>query len=107
MERFDGLYYYRMRQRVGHANRHQFATTDQYSLHFGHGRYSCPGRFLASNVIELILGQLLLDFDIRFPSAQDRPEDVRAHEYIFPNPLRGVELKTRGRAVKDGATFGD
>ena len=94
-EVFDGLRYYRMRQQEGHANKHQFATTDPYTLHFGHGKYSCPGRFLASNVIKLILGRLLLDFDFRFPYNQGRPEDVRAHEYIFPNPLGKVELQLR------------
>ena len=94
-EVFDGLRYYRMRQREGHANKHQFATTDPYTLHFGHGKYSCPGRFLASNVIKLILGRLLLDFDFRFPSSQGRPEDVRVHEYVFPDPLGKVEFKLR------------
>ena len=92
---FDGLRYYRMRQLEGHSNKHQFATTDGYTLHFGHGKFSCPGRFLASNVIKLILGQLLLDFDVRFPPNQGRPEDVRAHEYIFPNPHGKVELRLR------------
>ena len=94
-EDFDGLRYYRLRQMEGHANKHQFATTDPYTLHFGHGKFACPGRFLASNVIKLILARFLLDYDFRFPSNQGRPEDVRAHEYIFPNPKGKVELKRR------------
>lgn len=92
---FDGFRYYRMRQQAGHANKHQFATTDPYALHFGHGKYSCPGRFLASNVIKLVLGRFLLDFDFRFPPVQGRPEDVHAHEYIFPNPHGKVEVRLR------------
>lgn len=94
-EVFDGLRYYRMRQQEGHANRNQFATTDPYTLHFGHDEYACPGRFLASNVIKLTLGRLLLDFDFRFPSSQGRPENVRVHEYNFPNPLGKVEFRLR------------
>ena len=92
-ESFDGLRYYRMRQQEGHANKHQFATTDPYTLHFGHGKHACPGRFLASNVIKLVLARFLLDFDFRFPPGQGCPEDVRAHEYIFPNPLGKVEYR--------------
>ncbi|KAF6220525.1 hypothetical protein HO133_002958 [Letharia lupina] len=92
-EVFDGFRYYGMRKQEGHANRHQFATTDPYTLHFGHGKFSCPGRFLASNVIKLILGRFLLDFEFRFPSGQGRPDDVRAHEYIFPNPKGRVEIR--------------
>ena len=92
---FDGFRYYRMRQQDGHANKHHFATTDPYTLHFGHGKYSCPGRFLASNVIKLVRARFLLDFDFRFSAAQGRSEDVHAHEYIFPDPHGNVELRPR------------
>ena len=92
-ELFDGLRYYRMRQQEGHAYRHQFATTDPYTLHFGHGRYSCPRRFLASNVIKLVLGRFLLDFDFRFPPGQGCPEDIRVHEFIFANPHGKAEFR--------------
>ena len=92
-EVFDGLRYYRMREQKGHANKHQFATTDPYTLHFGHGKFSCPGRFLASNVIKLVLSRFLLDFELRFPPCQGRPNDVCAHEYIFPNPIGKVEFR--------------
>ena len=84
-----------MRQQGGHSNKHRSATTDEYTLHFGHGNFSCSGRFSASNVIKLILGQLLLDFDVRFRPDQGRREDVRAHEYISPNPHGEVELRPR------------
>ena len=94
-EVFDGLRYYRMRLQNGHANKHEFATTDKYPLHFGHGKYPCPGRFLASDVIKLLLGRWLLDYDFRFPPNQGRPENVKAHEHVFPNPTGIVEFKRR------------
>lgn len=97
-EVFDGFRYYRMREQEGHGNKHQFATTDPYTLHFGHGKFSCPGRFLASNVIKLILSRLLLDYDFRFPDDQGRPEDVPAHEYVFPNPRGKIDLRQRADA---------
>lgn len=92
-ELFDGLRCYRMRQQEGYANRHQFETTDPYTLDFGHGRYSCPGRFLASHVIKLVLGRFLLDFNFRFPPGQGCPEDIQVHEFIFANPLGKVEFR--------------
>ena len=92
---FDGLRYYKIRQTPGNSNRLQFATTDEYTLHFGHGKHACPGRFLASNTIKIILGQLLLDYDFRFPEGQGRPADVHAHEYIFPDPNGLVEFSER------------
>ncbi|KAL8775195.1 MAG: hypothetical protein Q9194_003811 [Teloschistes cf. exilis] len=95
---FNAFRYFQMRQQEGHAYKHQFATTDPYTLHFGHGKYACPGRLLASVVIKLLLGRLLLDFDFRFPCDQGRPEDIRAHEYIFPSPRGKVELRLRAKS---------
>ena len=96
---FDGLRYYKMRQQQQeYANKLQFATVDKYNLHFGLGKHACPGRFLASNTIKMILGQLLLEYDFRFPRGQGRPHDVSAHEYIFPNPDGLIELRKRGNS---------
>lgn len=92
---FDGFRAYRERQKPGETNRHQFATTDRNNLHFGHGKYACPGRFFASNEVKMILAHLLLKYDIKFPEGQGRPENISAHEYIFPNPMGVVEFKER------------
>ena len=101
-EVFDGLRYWKLRSQEGHAFKHQFATTDSYSLHFGHGRFACPGRFLASNVIKLILARLLLTHDFRFPETCGRPKDIPAHEYVFPNPQGEIEFRERRGEVMYG-----
>lgn len=94
-EIFDGFRYYKERQKPGEQNRHQFATTDGNNLHFGHGKYACPGRFFASNEIKLILATIILKYDMRFPGGQSRPRNMSAHEYIFPDPDGLVLLKER------------
>ena len=94
---FDGLRYWKLRQNPDMANKLQFATADEYTLHFGYGKHACPGRFLASNTVKLVLGRLLLDYDMRFPKGQGRPKDLHAHEYIFPSIFGRVEFKRRSR----------
>ena len=92
---FDGFRYYKQRQLPGESTRHQFAATDANNLHFGHGKYSCPGRFFAANEIKMILANILLKYDIRFPLGQGRPKNLTAHEYIFPDPTGLIECKER------------
>ncbi|KAL8882447.1 MAG: hypothetical protein Q9198_000561 [Flavoplaca austrocitrina] len=92
---FDGFRYYKERQRPGENTRHQFATTDVNNLHFGHGKYSCPGRFFAANEIKMILAHMLLMYDFRFPPGQGRPKNMTAHEYIFPDPEGLIMCKER------------
>ena len=92
---FDGLRYYKMRHDPTQAQRHQFATTDNHSLHFGHGKFGCPGRFMASNTIKMILGQLLLSYDFKFPQGQSRPKSLPAFEYSFPNPHGKIRFRAR------------
>ncbi|KAI1505683.1 putative cytochrome P450 monooxygenase [Biscogniauxia marginata] len=98
---FDGLRHYHNRGKTGDGHKHQFATTSDNSLHFGHGKYSCPGRFLAGNSIKMIISNILLKYDLRFPEGvTTRPPNVCLHEYVFPNPEAEVEFKQRGETSK-------
>ncbi|KAL5338170.1 cytochrome P450 [Aspergillus crustosus] len=48
---FDGHRYSRRRRaNVAEAHRHQFATTDQSSLHFGHGNFACQRERLGRRI---------------------------------------------------------
>lgn len=60
--------------------------TSSDSLHFGHGRQACPGRFLASDEIKMMLVKLLLRYDFRYPDGFDRPKNLTADENVFPDP---------------------
>jgi cytochrome P450 len=96
---FDGFRHYNNRQKPGESNRHQFATTSNTNLHFGHGKFSCPGRFFAANTIKMVISDMLLGYDFQFEGAVDgvgeRPPKVRLHEYVFPNPEAKVSFKLR------------
>ena len=101
-DEFDGLRYYRRRLEPSQSHKWQFATTDITSLHFGHGRYACPGRFMAGNVIKLVLANLLLEYDFKFAGGlhltnpiHQRPRSWSAFEYSFPNPMAKVDFKKR------------
>ncbi|KAJ5636932.1 cytochrome P450 [Penicillium longicatenatum] len=92
---FDGFRYYKLRQREGEAHLHQFSTTQDRILNFGHGPNSCPGRFFASLEIKIILVRLLMDFEFKFKHGNKRPENLRAHEFIFPNPDAEILMRRR------------
>jgi len=94
-DNFDGLRYYHKRLDPGEAHKWQFATTNAQILHFGHGKQGCPGRFMASNVIKMVLGLVLLNYDLKFPEGQGRPRSLPAFEYSFPNPKGRVLLRER------------
>jgi cytochrome P450 len=94
-ESFDGFRHYRHRQQPGHANLHQFAMTDKENMHFGHGRYACPGRFFATHSIKILIAQFLLKYNMKFPEGSGRPANVGAHEYVFPDPKAHILVRER------------
>jgi cytochrome P450 len=102
-EVFDGFRSYKKRQREGEALLHQFATTEKNILNFGHGRYACPGRFFASLEIKVILVRLIMDYDFKLPPGSGRPANLRAHEFIFPNP--NGKLMVKRRSEKSASPF--
>ena len=92
---FDGLRYYKKRQYPNEAHKHQFVTTTAHELHFGHGRQACPGRFMASNIMKMILGSLLLGYDFKLPQGTGRPCCLSAFERSVPNPTANILFKER------------
>ncbi|KAK5637322.1 hypothetical protein RRF57_013034 [Xylaria bambusicola] len=94
-EKFDGFRYSRLRESAENANKYQFAMTEDSSLHFGHGKFACPGRFFASNEIKMILGHLLLRYDFQYPTGQGRPQNLNADENLYPDPSARVLVRRR------------
>ena len=94
-EVFDGLRYYHLRQKPGEAHLHQFATTERLQLNFGHGKASCPGRFFASLEIKTILVKFITNYDFKLVTEGQRPANLRAHEFIFPNPKGELLIRER------------
>lgn len=94
---FDGLRYFKMRQAQGERHLHQFATAEKTRLNFGYGKYACPGRFFASLEIKVILVKLIMNYDFKLPPQQGRPQNLMAHEFIFPNPEGKLLFRERGK----------
>ncbi|KAL8688489.1 MAG: hypothetical protein Q9218_005619 [Villophora microphyllina] len=92
---FDGFRYYKMRQQPGEGHLHQFATTQPTMLNFGHGKNACPGRFFASLEIKVILVKLIMDYEFKFLDDKGRPANLKAYEFIFPNPEGQLLVKKR------------
>ena len=95
---FDPLRSYRMRLEPDEANRHQYTMTTNTELHFGHGRFSCPGRFFAAIELKLILCHLLRHYELMLPPGQERPVNQVADDNIFPN-VKAVLLMRRRQEV--------
>lgn len=94
-QEFEGFRYYKQRQKPEEAQKHQFASTDKTHLHFGAGHNACPGRWFAANQLKMILGELLLNYDMKFLDGQSRPENLNADEFIFADPKTKILLKRR------------
>ena len=98
-EVFDGLRYYKLRRKEGESHLHQFSTTQENVLDFGHGANACPGRFFASLEIKIILVRLIMDYDWKFPEGGGRPASLHAHEFIFPNPDAEIHICKRKESI--------
>ncbi|EEP78020.1 conserved hypothetical protein [Uncinocarpus reesii 1704] len=92
---FDGFRYKRIREDPKEANKHQFASTDSNNIHFGHGKYACPGRFFASQIVKMIIGHLILKFDFKFPEGQGRPRNLSIDENVYPDPSARLMMRRR------------
>lgn len=99
-EEFDPFRSFRRRQDPGETAHHQFATTDANHLHFGHGKFACPGRFFAANEIKIILATLLLKYDFKYPEGKGRPVNKTIDENIYPDPAARLLLRRREGGVQ-------
>jgi hypothetical protein len=96
-KQFDGFRYYRLRHESGDPEtvRYDYATTDRNHLSFSHGRYACPGRYIASAEIKMALTKILLSYDMKFIEGQVRPKSLTAHDLRFNDPEGRIMIKER------------
>ncbi|KAM4059008.1 cytochrome p450 [Hirsutella rhossiliensis] len=95
---FDGLRYYeRRRKNPDEATRHQHATADKDHLHFGYGTWSCPGRFLASAELKMILVELLLRYEFKYPKGSSRPKNRNIEEFPYVDTDTPLLMRRRGQ----------
>lgn len=77
-----------------------FVSTGPSNMHFGLGRYACPGRFFASVVIKLILARFLEEYEFCFaPGQTERPKNLLIGDKIVPNVPTPVFIKKRASGI--------
>lgn len=90
--KFDGRRYLRMRQQPGQENKGQFVTTSADHFGFGHGKFACPGRFMAANVLKIMIVHLLLRYDWKL--SEGAKKSLLESE-LRPDPSTAVLCKLR------------
>ncbi|KYK60560.1 cytochrome P450 monooxygenase [Drechmeria coniospora] len=75
-----------------------FSHSSSANLHFGLGRYACPGRFFASYMIKSIMSRILLEYDLKLEGNDmtRRPVNSIQGDKILPNRESVVLLRRRG-----------
>jgi cytochrome P450 len=96
-EEFDPFRFYKIRhQSIENASKHQFTSTDRYSLHFGYGRHACPGRFFACAELKAVIAWIIRNWDIRFDSkTKQRPINRVFGLDMGPDTRVPLEFKLR------------
>ncbi|GKZ63313.1 hypothetical protein AnigIFM50267_000705 [Aspergillus niger] len=75
-EVFDGLRFHRLRNQGGLSattatGKYHYVSVNETSLHFGYGRNACPGRWFTAIEIKLLLGRLLVRYDVTSGEGSD------------------------------------
>lgn len=94
-EKFDPYRFYRLMERDGEANQHLVVKTSLEYLPFGHGSHACPGRFFAANQLKLMIGHLLLNYDIELEQPGALPERVWFEAAVLPHQTAKILYRKR------------
>ncbi|KAI1827429.1 cytochrome P450 [Xylaria intraflava] len=92
---FDGFRFERLRKDTD--TRHsglQFTSSFAGSLHFGHGRHICPGRFMGSLISKLLIIEVLLRYDLKLKE-EARPGNLMFMDMDMPNPASQIMFRDR------------
>ncbi|KAF2740899.1 cytochrome P450 [Polyplosphaeria fusca] len=83
---FDSYRYWRKRIILREENSlYELTGIEDYNLNWGYGKGTCPGRWYAAAVVELMLGIILTDYDVKFPDHQkERPPNEHLDTMIQP-----------------------
>ncbi|KAI0853706.1 putative cytochrome P450 [Daldinia vernicosa] len=93
---FDGFRFERLRR--DHGKKYsglQFTSSYAGSLHFGHGRQMCPGRFMGSLISKLLVIKFLQCYDLKLRAKESRPDNIMFFDMDYPNPDYEVLFRDR------------
>ncbi|KAI6343441.1 hypothetical protein MCOR25_011143 [Pyricularia grisea] len=94
-EKFDAERFLRMRKKVD-PQKYHFAYVSEDSINFGAGAHSCPGRHFAANEIKLMLCELLLGYELKWPHGKSRPPTMFHDFSSNPDPAFDILIRKRG-----------
>lgn len=69
------------------------AATSEHSMHFGHGRYACPRRYMATDEVKLVVVWFLSSYDIVLFGP--RPPNMKLLKFNVPNMKAKIWLRRR------------
>ncbi|KAL7625747.1 hypothetical protein AAE478_004970 [Parahypoxylon ruwenzoriense] len=93
---FDGFRFERLRRDPQKAHSGlQFTSSYAGSLHFGHGRHMCPGRFMGSLISKLLIIELLQRYDLKLREGETRPQNLMFMDMDMPDPTYEVLFRDR------------
>jgi len=97
---FDGDRFFKLKQEAKEQSSERagndFAGIESHNIHWGSGRFTCPGRWYASAVMKVFVSIILLDYDISFPEGQTkRPENTCLDDEILPDTKQNILFKRR------------
>jgi gliotoxin biosynthesis cytochrome P450 monooxygenase len=102
LDEFHPFRYAELRSITGEENKHQFVATALDSIYFGHGPNACAGRFFASNMIKVIVLELIKRYDIALGSKGEgvggkiqRPATMTVGTNFIPNPQAEIFFRQR------------
>ncbi|KAI6349622.1 hypothetical protein MCOR25_010648 [Pyricularia grisea] len=81
-----------------HSNpeQYQFVSTTKQNMTFGYGVHACPGRFVANTVMKMIIGNILIHYDIKLPDwVQGRYQNIMHGHFISPDPSKTLMIRKR------------
>jgi hypothetical protein len=71
-----------------------FVGTESGNVHWGSGRFTCPGRWYASVMMKVFIALVVSKYDVKFPEGQaKRLPNVYMDILVEPNPKQVVLLK--------------
>jgi cytochrome P450 len=95
-ETFDGLRFYKLRHSSPeNEKKFQLTSITKEQMQFGMGRHACPGRWIASHQVKLILIHLLDKYDFKLKNGEGRPKTVLFQTNQFPDPQGEILFKNR------------
>ncbi|EPQ55820.1 cytochrome P450 [Gloeophyllum trabeum ATCC 11539] len=92
---FDPFRFARAAKEDGAASKHLLVTTSLDYLPFGHGSHACPGRFFAANQLKLMIGHLLLNYDIQLEQPGVVPRQIWFEAAVLPHQTAKLLYRKR------------